>query len=297
MSGLAFRTKNRELCRRAVAALEAERPMTLRQLFYRMVSAGALANSQKEYKRLGNVMTKLREAGDVPLTWLVDHVRSTLKPSSWSGLDDFGDTVRHAYRKNLWAQMPHHVEVFVEKDAIAGTVQPVTREYDVALQVCRGYASLSFVGEIAGQWAKVRKPVYAYYLGDYDPSGFDIERDLKEKLARYSGRDFSWHRLAVRQADFARHNLIALPVKDTDNRAGEFRTRHGTACAEVDALPPSELRARVLAAIESHIDPDRWARLLEVERLEQETLGELVGGWDGKTNLDPLSRPGQEGPP
>jgi hypothetical protein len=68
--------------------------MTLRQLCYRLVSAGVLANKQSEYKRLGNVMTRLREAGEVPRTWIVDHIRATLKPSSWSGLDDFGDTVR-----------------------------------------------------------------------------------------------------------------------------------------------------------------------------------------------------------
>jgi hypothetical protein len=92
------RTKNRNLADGAVVILEAEKPMTLRQLFYRCVSAGLLGNSQPEYKRLGALMTRLREAGDVPRTWIVDHVRATLKPSSWSGLADFGDTVREAYR-------------------------------------------------------------------------------------------------------------------------------------------------------------------------------------------------------
>src|SRR5262245_50246495 len=113
--------------------------MTLRQLFYRLVSAGALANAQKEYKRLGALMTRLREAEVVPRTWIVDHVRDTLKPSSWTGLADFTDTVRRAYRKDFWSSLPALVEVFVEKDAVAGTIQPVTREYDVALRVCRGY--------------------------------------------------------------------------------------------------------------------------------------------------------------
>src|SRR5262249_12065404 len=103
--------------------------MTLRQLYYRLVSSGHLANSQKEYKRLGNVMTRSREAGEVPRTWIVDHVRSTLKPSSWTGLADFGDTVREAYRKDFWASLDHHIEVFVEKDAVAGTIQPVTEEF------------------------------------------------------------------------------------------------------------------------------------------------------------------------
>src|SRR5262249_7758097 len=153
-----------------------------------LISAGHLKNQQKEYKRLGHLLTRARETKEVPRSWLVDHVRTTLKPSSWTGLGDFGETVRDCYRRDFWADMPDCVAVFVEKDAIAGTVQPITAKYDVALHVTRGYASVSFAGEIADQWREVHKPIYAYYLGDFDPSGFDLERDLIEKLERYSGR-------------------------------------------------------------------------------------------------------------
>ena len=271
-----FRSKNHALCREAVAILEREQPITLRGLLYQLISAGSLQNSKREYVRLGGVMTRLRESGDVPFTWIVDHIRATLKPSSWTGLANFGESVRQAYRKDLWASMPDHVEVFVEKDAIAGTIQPVTHEYDIALQVCRGYCSLSFAGEIASQWARIEKPIHAYYLGDFDPSGFDIERDLKEKLLRYSGRDFYWTRLAVLETDFDEYGLIELPVKTDDKRAARFREEHGHRCAEVDAIAPTELRRRVREAIEAHIDADRWERLQQVERLEQETLAGFV---------------------
>jgi len=243
--------------------------MTLRQLYYRLVSCGALRNKQAEYQRLGVLMTRLREAGDIPRTWIVDHVRTRLKPSSWSGLADFADSVRDCYRKNYWSRLPHHVEVFVEKDAIAGTVQPVTAANDVALQVCRGYSSVSFAGENADQWSRITKPIFAYYLGDFDPSGFDLERDLREKLERYSGRscetdpddasedNFIWQRLGVTVEDFDEHDLIRLPVKTTDNRAAGFIKQYGTDCAEIDAIAPSELRRRVEEAIDSHIDVDR----------------------------------------
>ena len=228
--------------------------MTLRQLFYRLVSAGVIHNRPAEYMRLGSVMTRIREAGDVPRTWLVDHTRTTLKPSSWSGLADFSETVRDAYRKDFWASMPHHVEVFVEKDAVAGTVQPVTNENDVALRVCRGYASISFAGEIADFWREIKKPIFAYYLGDFDPSGFDLERDLREKLGRYSGKpvwpyenieqlptylgrngrhgdlQVSWMRLGVTEEDFDAHDLVRLPVKQSDNRAAGFIRQYGTSC-------------------------------------------------------------------
>jgi hypothetical protein len=187
--------------------------------------------------------------------------------------------------------MSAYVAVFVEKDAIAGTIQPVTTENDVALHVCRGYASISFAGEIADVWADIQKPIFAYYLGDFDPSGFDLERDLREKLARYSGRyavdhcndsetaetyNFVWQRLGVTEDDFQDHDLIRLPVKTGDKRAAGFVRKYGTSCAEIDALPPSELRQRVGDAIDSHIDVDRWNRLLKVEKAERETLAHFV---------------------
>ena len=305
-----FRSKSLALVEGATGILDAEHPMTLRQLYYRCVSVGLLRNAQSEYKRLGNVMTRLREAGDIPLTWIVDHVRTTLKPSSWSGLADFGDTVREAYRKDFWSSLPVHVEVFVEKDAIAGTIQPVTDKYDIGLRVCRGYSSISFAGGIAAEWDGIEKPIFAYYLGDYDPSGFDIERDLRGKLERYSGRciwdsddgidhpdesDAIWSRLAVVADDFDDFNLICLEAKRTDKRYAGFVEKYGDDCTELDALPPVELRRRVEDAIIRHIDKDKWERLQQVEAVERESMQAAVAGWgNDKLNLVKLS--GRNGP-
>jgi hypothetical protein len=275
-----FTIRNRVLAATAQDILALEHPMTLRQLYYRCVSCGLLNNAQAEYKRLGAIMTRLRESGEVPLPWIVDHVRATLKPSSWTGLGDFRETVVECYRKDLWANAAAHVEVFVEKDAIAGTIQPVTAELDIALRVCRGFSSISFAGEIADVWRRVRKPIFAYYLGDFDPSGFEIERDLRDKLTRYSGgRRFHWSRLAVTFEDFETQNLIQLPVKNKDSRAARFLREHGSVCAEVDAIAPTELRRRVESAIMQHIDQDKWELLRLTERLEQESLASLTLGW------------------
>lgn len=140
------------------------------------------------------------------------------------------------------------------------------------MRVCRGYASVSFAGEIADLWARIKKPIHAYYVGDFDPSGFDIERNLVERLQRYSGREFHWHRLALVESDFQEFGLIRLAVKRLDRRAGAFLERYGDRCAEIDALPPSELRERVERPIVRHIDPERWKRLQAVEAAEQETV-------------------------
>ena len=158
-------------------------------------------------------MTKLRNSGCLPFRWIVDNLRNTMKPSSWSGLDDFLQTVRSAYRKDFWARLPEYVHIFCEKDAIAGVLSPVTQEFDVALSPIRGYASISYAHEIADEWNAIHKPIHAYYLGDFDPSGFDLERDLREKLNRYYGREFSWTRLGVNESDFEAFDLIPLKAK------------------------------------------------------------------------------------
>ena len=272
-----------------------EHPLTLRGLFYRVVSAGFLPSTDKKhYGRIGRVMTTLREAGIVPFHWLVDNLRSSIKPSSWSGIGDFVETVRDAYRKDFWAGLPVYVRIFCEKDAIAGTLSPITREFDVSLSPIRGYVSLSFAHEIAELWNSIDKPIFAYYLGDHDASGYDLERDLREKMGRYcdkydwyQGRDpdapdqepwnwtcnvFSWRRIAINGQDIDDFDLIPLEPKKSDRRYQTFVRAHGERCVELDALPPTELRRRVKEAIERHIPQDEWKRLQKVEQIEKKSF-------------------------
>lgn len=271
-----FRSKNLLLASIATEIARKDSPLTLRGLMYRVVSAGHLPSTDKvHYQRIGRLLTTLREEGCVPFHWIVDNVRSTDKPSSWSGLEDFAETVKEAYRRDFWSSQESYCHVIVEKDAIAGVVSPVTREFDVRLSPIRGYVSLSFVHEIAVTWKLIAKPVTCYYLGDFDASGFDLERDCREKLARYCDRPFTWKRLAVNKSDFADFDLIPLAAKKTDRRYAKFVREHGVECAELDAIPATELRERVRAAINTHIDQDRWERLLEVERLERESIGNI----------------------
>jgi hypothetical protein len=271
-----FRSKNLSLAIVATQLACQQQPITLRGLMYQVVSAGFLPSTDKEhYNRLGRLLTTLREEGAVPFSWIVDNVRATQKPSSWSGLEDFAETVKEAYRKDLWAEMPDYVHVICEKDAIAGVLSPTTREYDVALSPIRGYASLSFAHEIAEIWNRITKPIYCYYLGDFDASGFDLERDIKAKLTKYCDSPFEWVRLGANKEDFANFNLIPLQPKKTDTRYKRFVQEHGYECAELDAIPATELRRRVQEAITSHIDRAKWDRLQEVERLEKESISRV----------------------
>jgi len=273
-----FRAKTLPLAFVAAGILVAEQPVTPRGLLYRVLSSGFFGHRQPTGKRakkhsnqLSRITATLRERGVIPFSWLVDNVRQTIKPSSWAALEDFAATVRDAYRRNFWAALPEYVHIFCEKDAMAGVLAPITREYDVALSICRGYSSLSFAHEIAEQWAQIEKPIHAYYHGDHDPSGLDIEADLRDKLARYSRRAFHWTRLAVTPDDFATFDLFPLEAKVKDRRTQAFLAAGHRECAELDAIPAPALRERLEQAILAHIPTAEWERLQIVEHAERES--------------------------
>lgn len=258
----------------AIAAhdvIEEQKPVTVRQVFYRMVSLGFFPDTGKShYTKLLGIIKILRRRGAVPFDAIIDNLRSTQKPSSWSGLQDYAETVARVYRKDFWAEMPDYVEIICEKDALSGVIYPITAKYDVSLQVIRGAASDSFAFHIANQWNRIQKPIYVYYIGDHDPSGMDIERDISEKLSEFSGRSMIWERLAINESDLK--SVIPLKVKQSDTRAKAYLQKYGNIAAEADAIEPKELKRRVETAINRHIDQDRWEKLQGIEQAEKESL-------------------------
>lgn len=274
-----FRDDNVELAIVAVSTLIDERPITQRGLMYRVVSAGFLPDTtDKSYNKLAGVTKTLRRYGLVPYEWIVDGVRETLKPHMWSSPAEFMEDVGQSYRLDHWTSMSTLVWVIVEKDAVAGLLSPLTMRYGVPLSPIRGYTSISFAHEIGTAWKQAGMPVVCYYLGDFDPSGLNLEDTTREEIMFHAGdSDVTWTRLGVHDEDFAKFGLLELPLKTTDPRAKEFKERTGgTRCAEVDALPPAEMRSRVRAAIEANIDPKRWAEFEELEREQRTELQRLT---------------------
>jgi hypothetical protein len=237
---------------------------------YAVVSCGWLPDTSPEsYGRIRRVLATLRRKKLIEFDWIVDNIRSTEKPSSWSGLSDFAETVLDAYRKDFWQSLPVYVCCIVEKDTAAGRIAPVTREYDVALHPLRGYSSISFAYEIGEKWSRIKKPIHVYYIGDHDPSGRGIEASIKKELAEFSGREFTWTRLAVEPEHFEQFNIIPLEPKKKDTRYRKFAEQFGDRCAEVEAINADALRDMVREAIESHIPAEEWKRLKEIEAAEK----------------------------
>ena len=146
------------------------------------------------------------------------------------------------------------------------------------LRACRGFGSTGMESQIGDLFEAIDKPITVFYLGDHDPSGRDIERDIHERVQAASGKAFDLIRLAIHPEDIQRFKLPPQRIKPTDSRAMAFKRRFGAESANrrVDALPVEELRQRVRKAIEGLIDFDRWNRQIGVQQVELNCIAEFV---------------------
>ena len=262
----------------AIEVLEKERPMTVRQLFYRLVSAAVIANTMNDYKRVSTVLTKARNDGRVEWDYIVDRSRPEYMPLVFEDAEEYAEWTRNVYRKDYWQLQPNRVEIWCEKDSIIGSIEELTRTLGVRVRVARGFLSTTKAHDLADAIMKSQKPMTVFYLGDHDPSGRNIERDMGERIRSY-GATFIIKRLAIHAADIAAFRLPPLRVKETDSRAAGFLRRYSNKCVELDALPPTELRRRVEEAVTEMLDRELWDRAVMVEKAELASIAEIVNHW------------------
>jgi hypothetical protein len=276
--------KTTDLIDAATRVLKEQHPMTIRQLFYQLVSRGTLPNNIKSYQLVSRIMTKAREDGRIDFDYIVDRSRPAYSPNVWADAGGYAEAVKRGYRKDYWSMQPNHVEILVEKDAIIGSIEPVTDELGVTIRVGRGFQSTTRIHEIADHLKRIEKPITIFYLGDHDPSGVAIENDLESRLREY-GATFRIRRLAIFKKDINAFKLPPLRIKDTDSRATSFRSEYGTDCVELDALPPEELRRRLRQAIDNLIDHNLWDRAIAVEKVELASIRTATKMWSGVSNV------------
>ena len=251
--------------------------MTLRGLFYQLVSEGLIPKTENEYEKVGRYLLKLRRAGVVPYDWIADSTRWMRKPRTYDSLEDALAETARTYRRALWNDQDAYVEIWCEKDTLVGLLVEETAAWDVPLMVVRGFSSETYLHEAGEHIRGVDKPAHLYLLTDHDPSGRASARDVARKLRDFlPGFPCTVERVAVTEEQIARWNLPTRPTKTTDSRSKGFAGES----VELDAIPPATLRALVRACIERHIDPEALKRTLETERLERASLANLVeGGW------------------
>jgi len=287
-----FRKDSIEIIGKAIAIAEAYAQqgyeLTLRQLYYQFVSRGWLQNTESNYHRLGNIINDARLAGLVDWNYLTDRTRWVRENSHWSNPTRIMDSVVTSYAHEKWLGQPERPIVMIEKDALVGVIQGVCEELDVPHFSCRGYTSQSEMWSISQRirgYIKKGQRVVILHLGDHDPSGIDMSRDIQDRLALFISHDQGEEdvpeldRLALNIDQIQQYNPPPNPAKATDSRFRDYADKFGYESWELDALDPTVISDLVRTAILAHRDDDLWDDAVADEDEKRTQLQDVRDRW------------------
>lgn len=263
--------------------------LTLRQLYYQFVSRGLIANNDREYKKLGSIINDARLAGLVSWRAIEDRTRYLRKNTTWNDPRDIILACSQQYHVDPWKNAKHLLEVWVEKDALVGVVETACKANDVPFFSCRGYTSQTEMWHAAKRIEEhLRKNtnVTILHLGDHDPSGIDMSRDIEERLRMFINSDlcevsgqcgyFHFRRLALTMEQVDKYTPPPNPAKLTDTRCRSYVDKYGDESWELDALEPSALVTLIEDTIEEFIVVADWNEAKTREKMGREYLRKLV---------------------
>ena len=263
-----------------IAYAREHHPVTVRSLYYQAEVHGipGIDKTEAGYAKVLHQALQLRREGRLPYQWIADSSRYMRKPQTWDRWEDALAETARTYRRNLWQDADAHVEVWCEKDALSGVIEPVTWKHDVPLMVSRGFTSETFVFSAVEAYRGSARPLVVYALYDFDRSGQDAAQSLREKLARFGrerGVEVEFHLIGLTLEQVREWSLPTRPHKRAS--AADKRWPHTFAC-ELDAIPPDDLRALVREAIEAHLPPAQFAQHLRTEQKERDTMMQFLEG-------------------
>jgi len=249
-------------------------PMTVRQVYYQLVSRQVIKNNRGQYQAVSNALVNARRNGVIPWEWIEDRLRRPRHVPMWAGLADFAETCRQAYRRDVWETQPAYVEVWLEKDALSGIFEDVLLPFGVTLNVGRGYDGWDSVHNAAERYL-TKANVTVLYFGDFDPSGEDMVRSLVERL-NDQGAEPEIMKCALTREDIRRYGLPPDFAKKTDTRTRAFIRKHGDISVELDALPPDVLRDRLREEVSTRMDIEALDAIKKTEAKERAALVKLL---------------------
>lgn len=257
-------------------------------LYYQFVARGFLPNKQSEYKRLGSILNDARLAGLVDWSAMEDRTRNLVAPSTWDSPAEIVRACANQFRSDWWEGQSFYVEAWIEKDALLGVLEHACRPWQLPYFSCRGYTSASEV------WAAARrlgwkiaesKRVIILHLGDHDPSGCDMSRDIEDRLRLFIGGD-GWNvdyldvrRIALNMNQVRQYNPPPNPAKLTDSRANGYIAQHGDESWELDALSPEVLAGLIEVEIQAVLDGEKWHAQQDKQRAGREQLQAVSNRW------------------
>jgi hypothetical protein len=254
-------------------------PMTVRGLYYQAEVHGicGIDKSESGYSKVQAQVLKLRREKRLAYEAITDATRYVRRPDTHDGWENALRETARLYRKSLWADTDLEVEIWLEKSALSGVIYPVTAEFDVALMCTGGFSSETFAHEAVAGLYRSGRTLVVYALYDFDRSGRDAARSLKEKVERF-GKEYGVP-VQFRLLGLTHDQVIGrgLPTRPAKVKTAADCTWPYDFAAELDALPPDDLREMVREAIEEHLPEAELLQLKRIEAEERLTLLHFVG--------------------
>lgn len=251
--------------------------LTLRQLYYQLVTRNAIPNVERSYKNLSTLVSDARLSGLIDWSAIEDRVRKPRRQPEFENIKDLVDVAIRSYRLPRWEGQKYYAELWVEKDALAGVLEPLASEFHVTMMVNRGYSSQSAMFDSANRFKDSDRDPILFYLGDHDPSGEDMVRDIEDRLIMFGVDNISVQKLSLTMDQIEQYNPPPNPAKMTDPRANAYTNLHGDSSWEVDALPPEVLSGIIKQAFLGIIDRKKMKKILKKENSDKESLQNYAG--------------------
>lgn len=252
--------------------------LTLRQLYYQLVARDMIPNQVREYNRLGRIVSRGRKAGYLPWDTIEDRTRNLKSNPHWRKPSSIIRASAESFQLDLWKDQDFRVEVWIEKDALVGVIEGICSELDVNYFSCRGYTSDSEMWRAAERhrsYAENGQTPIVLHLGDHDPSGIDMSRDIQERL-RFFGAPTHVDRVALNMEQVEEYDPPPNPAKETDSRFEDYLIRYGSTSWELDALDPTTLTEVIESNVEPWRDDDLFKERLELQEEYRSTLTKIA---------------------
>ena len=255
--------------------------LTLRQLYYQLVSSDILENKVQNYAKLSRILTDARLCGLIDWDIIEDRVRIPKRPSQWDSINELVSAATNQYRRDRHYSQENYVEIWVEKDALSGILQPITEKYHLNLMVNRGYSSITAMFNASQRFQEQlenHKNCNIIYLGDHDPSGLDMIRDIKDRMSTFQIDNLDVNQIALTNIQIKKYNPPPNPAKENDPRAKWYIEEFGNVSWELDALKPQVLTKLLESEIKKLLDLELYDEIILEENREKEQLVQFVKG-------------------
>lgn len=285
-------------------------PITLRQVFYDLVSRG-YEKSEEAYGRLGTWVARARRAQMLPFDAFSDEQGRAHEVMAWASADGFWEDVEENfehYRRHRMNGQPIRVEVWSEATGIGKQLQRVAWRYGIPVYISRGYTSVTNIHALAERAMKFDGHTVILHIGDYDPSGVGLFESLGEDVTAFVAQKRAWAdrevvedgrvildklrdsgpwvrtvRVALTPEQIDEHGIETAPPKPAPRRgAGSKKGTDSRSAswvgesAQAEALPPDLLAQIVAEAIEAELDMDRFREEVAKEDADKEAIRRVL---------------------